>query len=37
MTNAEQPQDITERLNNIDTQLDALADEIDLIRTIQDG
>ncbi|MBD2342312.1 hypothetical protein H6G64_35970 [Calothrix sp. FACHB-156] len=37
MTNADQPQDITERLNDIDERLEQLGDEIDLIRTIQNG
>jgi septal ring factor EnvC (AmiA/AmiB activator) len=37
MTNAEQPQDITERLTNIDEQLEQIGDELDLIRTIQNG
>ncbi|KYC40003.1 hypothetical protein WA1_29025 [Scytonema hofmannii PCC 7110] len=36
MTNA-QPEDITARLDNIDEQLEQLGDEIDLIRTIQNG
>lgn len=34
---ADQPQDITARLDNVDAQLEALGDEIDLIRTIQDS
>jgi NAD-dependent oxidoreductase involved in siderophore biosynthesis len=37
MTNADQPQNITERLNDIDERLEQLGDEIDLIRTIQNG
>ena len=37
MTNADQPQDITDRLNDIDTRLEELGDEIDLIRTIQNA
>lgn len=37
MTNAEQPQDITQRLASIDEQLEQLGDEIDLIRTIQNA
>jgi septal ring factor EnvC (AmiA/AmiB activator) len=37
MTNAEQPQDITQRLANIDEQLEQIGDELDLIRTIQNG
>ncbi len=36
MTNA-QPEDIIARLDNIDEQLEQLGDEIDLIRTIQNG
>jgi len=36
MTNA-QPEDINVRLDNIDEQLEQLGDEIDLIRTIQNG
>ncbi len=34
---ADQPQDMTARLDNVDAQLEALGDEIDLIRTIQDS
>lgn len=37
MTNADQPQDITGRLEDIDRRLEALGDEIDLARTIQNG
>jgi len=37
MTNADQPQDITPRLNDIDERLEQLGDEIDLIRTIQNA
>lgn len=37
MTNADQPQDIAARLSNIDEQLEQIGDELDLIRTIQDG
>jgi len=37
MTNADQPQDIASRLDDVDARLDVLGDEIDLIRTIQDG
>lgn len=37
MTNADQPEDITARLDDIDTRLDELGDELDLIRTIQNG
>lgn len=37
MTNADQPQDITVRLNDIDDRLEQLGDEIDLIRTIQNA
>jgi hypothetical protein len=37
MTNADQPQDITARLDDVDSRLEILGDEIDLIRTIQDG
>lgn len=36
MTNADQP-DITARLNEIDERLEQLGDELDLIRTIQNG
>ena len=36
MTNAH-PEDITARLDSIDEQLEQLGDEIDLIRTIQNG
>ncbi len=35
MITADQPQDMTARLDNVDAQLEALGDEIDLIRTIQ--
>ena len=37
MTNADQPQDITTGLDDVDARLDVLGDEIDLIRTIQDS
>jgi chromosome segregation ATPase len=37
MTNAEQPEDISARLNDIDERLEQLGDELDLIRTIQNG
>jgi hypothetical protein len=37
MTNADEPQDTTARLDDVDARLDVLGDEIDLIRTIQDG
>ena len=37
MSNAEQPEDINTRLNTIDEQLEQLAHEIDLIRTIQNA
>jgi predicted metalloenzyme YecM len=37
MTNADQPQDITARLSSIDEQLEEIADELDLIRTIQNA
>jgi hypothetical protein len=37
MTNSDQPQDINDRLNNIDTRLEELGDEIDLIGTIQNA
>ncbi|BAZ12298.1 hypothetical protein NIES4071_41280 [Calothrix sp. NIES-4071] len=37
MTNADQPQDITGRLEDIDRRLEALGDEIDLARTIESG
>ena len=36
MTNAYQP-DITARLDDIDERLEQLGDELDLIRTIQNG
>ncbi|MBW4612224.1 MAG: hypothetical protein KME21_02895 [Desmonostoc vinosum HA7617-LM4] len=36
MTNF-QPEDTTARLDDIDNRLEQLGDEIDLIRTIQDG
>jgi septal ring factor EnvC (AmiA/AmiB activator) len=36
MTNSH-PEDTTARLDDIDQRLDQLGDEIDLIRTIQDG
>jgi predicted metalloenzyme YecM len=35
MTNADEPQDINARLSSIDEQLEQLADELDLIKTIQ--
>lgn len=37
MTNADQPQDIKARLDDIDERLEQLGDEIDLIRTIQNA
>lgn len=37
MTNADQPQDITARLDDIDERLEQLGDELDLIRTIQNA
>lgn len=37
MTNADQPQDITARLSSIDEQLEQIADELDLVRTIQNA
>lgn len=37
MTSADQPQDITARLDDIDTRLEELGDELDLIRTIQNA
>ena len=37
MTSADQPQDITPRLDDIDTRLEELGDELDLIRTIQNA
>lgn len=37
MTNADQPQDITSRLDDIDERLEQLGDELDLIRTIQNA
>jgi hypothetical protein len=36
MTNAYQP-DITARLDDIDERLEQLGDELDIIRTIQNG
>ncbi|MDZ8186572.1 MAG: hypothetical protein RMX96_17200 [Nostoc sp. ChiSLP02] len=36
MTNSH-PEDLTPRLDDIDNRLEQLGDEIDLIRTIQDG
>jgi hypothetical protein len=36
MTNADRPEDVAARLEDIDRRLDALGDEIDL-RTIQNG
>jgi len=36
MTNS-QPEDTTARLDDIDNRLEQLGDEIDLIRTVQDG
>lgn len=36
MTNS-QPEDVNARLDDIDNRLEQLGDEIDLIRTIQDG
>ncbi|MBF2064495.1 MAG: hypothetical protein IGS39_08745 [Calothrix sp. C42_A2020_038] len=37
MTDAEQPQSIMERLDNLDARLEAIGDELDLVRTVQDG
>lgn len=37
MTSADQPQDITARLDDIDTGLEELGSELDLIRTIQNA
>ena len=37
MTSADQPQDMTARLDDIDTRLEELGDELDLIRTIQNA
>ncbi len=37
MTNADQTQDITARLDDIDDRLEQLGDELDLIRTIQNA
>lgn len=37
MTNADKPQDITPRLNDIDDCLEQLGDELDLLRTIQNA
>ncbi|BAZ14326.1 hypothetical protein NIES4071_61690 [Calothrix sp. NIES-4071] len=37
MTNADQPQDITARLDDINVRLEALGDELDLVRTVQDS
>ncbi|MDJ0617534.1 MAG: hypothetical protein QNJ63_12460 [Calothrix sp. MO_192.B10] len=36
MTNS-QPEDISTRFNNIDEQLEQILDDIDLIRTVQNG
>ena len=37
MTSADQPQEITARLDDIDTRLEELGDELDVIRTIQNA
>lgn len=37
MTKANQPHDITPRLDDIDDRLEQLGDELDLIRTIQNA
>ncbi|WP_375514352.1 hypothetical protein [uncultured Nostoc sp.] len=37
MTSSSQPENISSRLDDIDTRLEELGDELDLIRTIQDG
>ncbi len=37
MTNSQPGEDINTRLDNLDSQLEQLGDEFDLIRTIQDG
>ncbi|MGM3305121.1 hypothetical protein ACSQ6I_03900 [Anabaena sp. WFMT] len=37
MTNSQPLEDITVRLDDIDQRLDQLGDEIDLVRTIQEG
>jgi chromosome segregation ATPase len=37
MSNSDQDQDIPTRLSNIDEQLEQLADELDLIRTVQNA
>ncbi|MCL1464132.1 hypothetical protein [Argonema galeatum] len=36
-TNQDQPQEIAARLSNIDEQLEQIADDLDLIRTIQNA
>ena len=37
MTNADKPQDVTARLDDIDDRVEQLGDELDLIRTIQNA
>ncbi|BDA71634.1 hypothetical protein CAL7716_058000 [Calothrix sp. PCC 7716] len=37
MTNTNQPQNISARLDDVDARLEQLGDEIDIIRTIQDS
>jgi hypothetical protein len=37
MSNADQPQNISARLDDVDARLEQLGDEIDIIRTIQDS
>ncbi|PHJ57261.1 hypothetical protein VF14_08655 [Nostoc linckia z18] len=37
MTSSGQPEDISVRLDDIDTRLEELGDQLDLIRTIQDA
>lgn len=37
MTDAQQPQSIIERLDNLDARLEAIGDELDLVRTVQNG
>jgi len=37
MSNSQPSEDISARMDDIDSRLDQLGDEIDLVRTIQDG
>jgi methyl-accepting chemotaxis protein len=37
MSSSEQPQDISAHLNRLDTRLDELREEVDLVRTMQNG